>query len=69
MKPPAGIHPRRPFVCLRMTEAEARDLLQLLDDVDREGGIQCGMGAQVLNYIRIARRLRKARLHAPRLAV
>lgn len=67
MRAPAGIHPRKPFLCLRMTQAEGRDLLELLDGVDREGGIRSGMQEQVFNYIRVARRLRKARVHAPRL--
>lgn len=66
MKKPHGIHPRAPFLSLRMTEAEARDLLSLLEGVDRQGAVECGMSNAVRHYDNLVFRIGKARIHFPR---
>jgi hypothetical protein len=50
------------FYFLRLTPAERRDVLELLDGVDRAGGIKCGRGASVRNYDNVAARLRRAKI-------
>jgi hypothetical protein len=61
----AGIDYRKPFLLLRMSEPEARDLLALLDGVDGQGGRKMGMRQQVRHYERLAQRLRKAKIRFP----
>lgn len=65
MKKPHGIHPRSPYIVCRMTEAEAIDLLTLLDGVDRKGAEAVGMIVSVHHYDNIAYRVRKARVRFP----
>lgn len=65
MKKPHGIHPRQPYLVVRMSEAEARDLLELINGVDRAGAYNCGMSEQTAHYDNIAHRIRMARVRFP----
>jgi hypothetical protein len=66
MKKPYSIHPRKPYLMVRMTEPEARDLLELIQGVDRAGAYNCGMSEQVAHYDNIAHRIRMAKVRFPR---
>jgi len=65
MKKPHGIHPRAPFLTVRMTEAEARDLIDLLEGVDRPGAVAAGMSNAVRHYDNLVFRIGMARVHFP----
>jgi hypothetical protein len=64
MKKPHGIHPRKPYLSIRITEREAKALLELLEGVDRQGFKACGQIEVVHCYDSIAYRVARARRSA-----
>lgn len=63
MKKPHGIHPRQPFLRIRMSRRESIALLVLLDSVDREDAL--AERRDVRAYDNIAFRVRNAKLQFP----